>query len=148
MNVSQKCQYAIRAVLELAKCKGKGPTAIGEIASRQAIPPRFLEIILNELKQAGFVESRRGVQGGYLLVGGPGDISVGQIIKFVDGPLDPVKCIAEKGTPCPLKVGCSLIELWKRAKDAVENVYDSCSFQDLMDREQEMSYSKAMDFAI
>ena len=68
MNLSQKCQYAVRAIFELAKHYGRGPVAISQIAASQAIPQRFLENILNELRPTGLIESRRGIQGGYLLV--------------------------------------------------------------------------------
>lgn len=149
MTISQKCQYAVRAILELAKRYGKGPIAISDIAAKQAIPPRFLEIILNELKQGGFVESRRGVQGGYLLVMPPKTVTVGDIIRFVDGPLEPVKCISEKGKPsCPIKGKCALIDLWIEAKKAVEGVYDAATFQDLVEREQALDRSKAADYCI
>jgi Rrf2 family protein len=148
MNISQKCQYAVRSVLELAKRYGSGPIAIGEIAAKQAIPPRFLEIILNELKGGGFVQSRRGVQGGYLLAKPPQEIAVGEIIRFVEGPLEPVKCMSQKKPSCPLSGQCALIGLWKRAKEAVEGVYDSCSFQDLAEQEAAMDTANIGDFSI
>ena len=149
MKVSQKCQYAVRAVLELAKRYGQGPVTIGDIARKQAVPPRFLEIILNEMKQGGFVRSRRGAQGGYELGTRPRDLSVGQIIRMVDGPLDPVQCIAGRGAPeCPLGERCALISLWKRAKQAVEEVYDGTSFQDLVDQEAALLKNTAADFNI
>ena len=135
MNISQKCQYAVRATLELAKRFGNGPTPIGEVAARQAIPPRFLEIILNEMKQGGFVESRRGVQGGYMLIPKPADLTVGQIIRFVDGSFDPVKCLGETAASCEIRSRCALMELWTQAKTAVESVYDGTNFQQLAERE-------------
>lgn len=149
MNLSQKCQYAVRAVLELAKQYGHGPVAISQIAANQAIPQRFLENILNDLKPTGLIESRRGIQGGYLLARDPATITVGEVIRVVDGPLDPVKCIGERNTPCcPLKNTCSLIDLWSRAKAAVEAVYDGASFQDLVEQEQQLRGSTATDFCI
>ena len=90
MQLSQKCQYAIRAVFQLAKEHGGGPIKIADVAEAQAIPPRFLELILGELKQGGFTESRRGKRGGYLLARPPAQITVGDIIRFVEGPLGPV----------------------------------------------------------
>ena len=149
MRISQKCQYAIRAVLELAKRHGQGPVTIGDIARKQAAPPRFLEIILNEMRQGGLVRSRRGAQGGYELGRSPKDISVGQIIRLVDGPLDPVQCIAGRGAPaCPLGERCALVKLWKRAKAAVEEVYDGTSFQDLVEDEAKLLKNTAADFTI
>lgn len=136
MNLSQKCQYAVRAILELSKRHGKGTVPTSEIAAAQIIPQRFLEIILNELKPTGLIDSRRGVQGGYFLRKNPKEIAVGEVIRQIEGPLDPVRCTGDKDTPvCPLKGKCSLIELWDQAREAVEKVYDSTSFQDLVDRD-------------
>jgi Rrf2 family protein len=149
VNLSQKCQYAVRAVFELAKQYGKGPVTISQIAATQAIPQRFLEIILNELRPTGLIESRRGIQGGYLLARNPATISVGDIIRLVEGPLDPVKCIGDKNNPCcPLQDNCALARLWSRAKAAVETVYDGASFQDLVDEENELSKSPTIDYSI
>ena len=80
--VSQKCQYAIRATFELARRNGRGPIKIGEIAEAQAIPVRFLEVILNQLRQGGFVQSRRGA-GGCYLVRQPEEIKVGEITSML-----------------------------------------------------------------
>jgi len=107
---------------------------IAEIAEAQAIPPRFLEQILPQLKQAGYVESRRGVQGGYTMTVPPEVLTVGDVIRFIDGPLDPVQCIAGKRGACPLQGSCAFIGLWDRARQAVEEVYDSASFRDLADQ--------------
>jgi Rrf2 family cysteine metabolism transcriptional repressor len=149
VNLSQKCQYAIRAILELAKHYGEGPIAISQIAVSQAIPQRFLENILNELRPTGLIESRRGIQGGYLLARAPATISVGEIIRLVEGPLDPVKCIGDRNGPCcPLKNDCALFHLWTRAKEAVEAVYDNASFQELVDEERELNRAAVLDYCI
>ena len=148
MSISQKCQYAVRATLELAKHYGQGPIPISEIASSQAIPARFLENILNEMRQGGFVESRRGVQGGYFLLADPKELNVGRVIRFVDGPFDPVKCIGEQSNPCPLKGQCSLIDLWMKAKEAVEEVYDTITFHDLVEKERKLDRSRVLEYCI
>ncbi len=149
MNLSQKCQYAVRAVLELAKQYGQGPVAISQIAATQAIPQRFLENILNELKPTGLIESRRGIQGGYLLTKDPANVTVGEVIRLVEGPLDPVRCIGDRNAPCcPLKESCALINLWNRAKAAVEDVYNGTSFRDLIDEEKSLSGSQVIDYSI
>ena len=149
MILSQKCQYAIRAVLELAKRYGLGPVTIGDITRKQAVPPRFLEIILNEMRQGGLVRSRRGAHGGYELGTSPKDISVGQDIRLVDGPLDPVQCAGGRGArACPLGEGCALVKLWRRAKEALEEVYDGTSFQDLVEEEAALQKKDGADFTI
>ena len=135
MNLSQKCQYALRALFELATRRGEGPISTGEIAQAQAIPPRFLELILAQLKQAGYVESQRGARGGYRLAASPDALTVGEVIRLVEGPLGPVKCLASPDqADCPLMGRCVFLGLWERAYDAVSQVYDSTSLQDLIDQ--------------
>ncbi|MBN1436331.1 MAG: Rrf2 family transcriptional regulator [Sedimentisphaerales bacterium] len=134
MNISQKCQYALRAVFELAKRQDQSPTKIADIAQTQAIPIRFLEAILSELKHGGFVESRRGVRGGYLLSQSSKDLTPGKIIEFVDGPLSPVNCLeANQSNPCPLQTDCAFKEMWVRAYEAVSEVYNSMTFGELVE---------------
>lgn len=136
ISISQKCQYALRAIFELARQQTGKPTPIGQIAEAQAIPPRFLELILNELKQAGFVQSRRGVQGGYMLTVPPAELTVGKVIDLVDGPVQPVKCVVGGGVKCPMKGSCTFLDMWKQAGDAMTQVFDQTTFQTLLDREK------------
>jgi Rrf2 family protein len=149
MSISQKCQYAIRALLELSKRTGQTPMRSGEIAQKQAIPQRFLENILNELKTAGVVEARRGVQGGFVLALKPENLTVGRVIRIVDGSMDPVICT--KGPDhceCPLKDRCTLLSLWEEAKTAVEKVYDRVTFAELASREMAMEDEAALEYCI
>jgi len=134
--ISQKCQYALRAIHELAKQYGRGPIKIADIAQTQAIPPRFLEVILGQLKQGGFVESQRGSEGGYRLVRTPRDLTVGEIIRFVQGPIAPVACL--QGDPrdsCELGGDCVFIPMWAKVHQAVSAIYDTTTFQDFVDEE-------------
>ena len=149
MNISQKCQYAVRALLELAKRYGQPPVRSGEIAAQQVIPPRFLENILNELKTAGLVESHRGAKGGFQLACPPQQLTVGRVIRLIEGPFDPVRCTGDQdNTSCPLRDGCALIDLWSEAKEAIEKVYDSVTFQDLVDREIDLDRRKVANYCI
>jgi len=149
LSLSQKCQYAVRAVLELSKRYDQGPVSAGEIADRQAIPQRFLEIILNELKPTGLIDSRRGIKGGYYLSLPPRQITVGRVIRLIEGPLDPVRCVGDQNTKCcPLRDKCSLIQLWDKAREAVEKVYDSANFQELVERERDLDRQNTLDYCI
>jgi len=141
MQVSQKCQYALRAVYELAKRRGEGPATAPDIARAQAIPPKFLELILQELRQAGLIESRRGPQGGYLLAGDPRALTVGQVIRLIEGPFAPVSCIAagDPGAPGPWG-RCAFLNMWERAHSAVAGVLDATTFQDLIEAEREVAF--------
>jgi Rrf2 family protein len=147
--VSQKCQYAIRALFELARRHGEGPVRIGDIAGTQAIPLRFLEVILGQLRQAGFVQSRRGAAGGYFLARPPTQLSVGEIVQFVEGPLVPVECMTGMSArECAFSGKCVFIDMWKRAAKAVSDVYDGTSFQDLVDDEARRQKAPALTYSI
>ena len=137
MFVTQKCQYTLRALFELAKRHGTVPASAAEIAEAQAIPARFLELILQGLKDSWQVSSRRGNSGGYMLAVAPEAITVGDIIRLVDGSLAPVQCVSGRGHGhCPMKGQCAFMGLWHKAQAAVEEVYDSTTLQDLIDNER------------
>ncbi len=140
MKVSLKCQYALRAVFELARHYGAGPRSVADVADSQAIPPRFLELILRELRQAGIVESRRGARGGYLLAVSPELLTAGDVVRQIDGPFAPVECIQEGGDGCPLGPPCAFVEMWERTRDAVSGVLDTTTFRDLVEAEREVGH--------
>jgi len=140
MLLTQKCQYALRAIFELARHIGEGPVKIADIAEVQAIPPRFLEVILTQLKQAGFVASQRGSEGGYILIRSPAELSVGEVMRFVQGPIGPVDCMLESAKDkCPLYGNCVFLPMWERARVAMSGVYDTTTFQDLVDNAERQS---------
>lgn len=134
MLVSHKCQYALRALFELAKRNGEGPIRIADIAERQAIPVRFLEVILSQLKQGGFVASQRGAEGGYWLARDPDQITVGDVIRFVEGAIGPVACVAGTNIAedCQLAGDCVFLPMWQKVKDAMSAVYDGTTLADLV----------------
>lgn len=137
--ISQKCQYALRAIFELARHYGGGPVKIADIAQAQAIPQKFLEAILGQLKQGGFVQSIRGVEGGYLLLKEPAQLSVGEVLQFVQGPIGPVGCVVGDGqTDCPLTGRCVFLPMWERVRKAVSDIYYNTTFQDLLDQDMAM----------
>ncbi len=148
MNLSQKCQYALRAMFELSTRQGQGPVPVGQIATEQDIPARFLELILVQLKQAGYIESRRGVQGGYSLSVAPKELSVGDVIRTIEGPLLPVKRNEDPGRRTPPPGDAAFGRLWERAEKAVADVYDTTSFQDLIDEERAARLKFTADFSI
>ena len=149
MLVPQKAQYALRGVFELAKRFGQGPAKVADIAEAQAIPPRFLEVILNQLKQAGFLDSRRGREGGYFLTRRPERISAGEVIRFMQGDMSPVEC-GTRGSRsrCPLYGDCVFLPMWQRAEKAVSAVYDGTTFGDLVEKEKNRAGEYVPDFSI
>ncbi|MCE5278271.1 MAG: Rrf2 family transcriptional regulator [Planctomycetaceae bacterium] len=134
MTVSQKCNHALRAMFELAMRQDQGVTTIAEIAVSQKAPLRFLEGILVELKRGGIVDSRRGVRGGYVLAMDPRDITVGQIIRLIDGEIAPA--VAAGAVEAASRGGTALGNLWQRAAESLAGVYDSTTLHDLVEEER------------
>ncbi len=138
MLITKKNQYALRAIFELAKHNGKGPRKISDIAQAQAIPEKFLEVILSQLKGSGLVDSKRGFYGGYSLIRSPEKITVGDIMRFMERDMDLIGCVAlVPETNCPFKGDCAFFPMWTKVKDAIFKVYDETTIQDLIDNEQE-----------
>jgi len=138
MGVTQKCQYALRALFELAKREGAGATKSADLAISQAIPKRFLEVILHQLRQGGFVEAMRGKEGGFFLARPASAILVGDVIRYVDGPIRLVDCLQEKSSfPCPLLGNCVFQEVWDDARKALERVYDAKTLVELVEMERQ-----------
>ena len=136
MQISKKCYYALRALFVLTNDYSLSrPIKIASIASRQGIPKRFLEVILNELRQGGFVESRRGVDGGYRLARKPETISVGEVVRFVDGDIAPVSCVAadSEQAVCELNFQCPFYDFWLRVREVMDSVYDGTSMADIVE---------------
>ena len=144
MLVSRKCQYALRAVFELALRNSEGPVKIHEIARSQDIPVRFLEIILNQLKHAGFVQSRRGKVGGYILARDPQELTVGQIVNFVQGPLQPV----DEQINGPARGNHAFQHFWADVDNAVRRIYNQTTIGDLLEQEMIQGKNSAITYAI
>ena len=135
MKVSKKCQYALRALFELA-WRGNGePVKTHSIADGQGMSVRFTEIILNELKHGGFVDSRRGSEGGYVLAREAGDVRIGEVVEFVDGPISLVPEGQGKGDQALLGSG-AFSQFWREVNDAVCHVCGSRTFADLVELER------------
>jgi len=147
--VSQKCRYALRAILELAKQFNAGSLKVAVIAKAQDIPPRFLEVILSELKQGGFVESRRGNEGGYLLLRSPRKLSVGEVMRFVEGPIGPVASgDGAAGNRYRSSSDVVFQSMWRSAEKALSDIYDGTTFQNLIEEEARVRGQEALSYAI
>ncbi len=148
VNVTRKCQYALRAVYELAEKYHREFVPVSSIAAAQVIPLRFLETIFAELRRAGIVSARRGVGGGYVLSVPPAEISVGQIIRLIDGSLSPVSCAGDDEFDCPRDGRCVFLPMWNRAREAVSHIYDETTFADLIRIGQELARETVADYCI
>ena len=135
MKISKKCQYALKAVLELAWRNPGEPVKTHDIAKAQRISPRFTEIILNELKHGGFVESRRGNEGGYMLTRDPKALTVREIIEYIQGTISVAPEAVKDNGDTAFFGNEAFKELWQEINDTVTEVFDKKTFADLVELE-------------
>jgi len=132
MNISVKGEYALQAIFDLASQRPGEPIRIADIAGRQKIPQKFLELILASLKQAGFVESRRGAEGGYRLARPAESITVGEVLRFVEGAQH-----GKNRTRSPVagaQAATPFTDTWQQVDQAVSGIVDKTSFAELIRR--------------
>ena len=130
MKLSTKGQYGVRAMYDLAQLYGGAPQSVKCIAERQGIPEAYLEQLIAPLRRAGLVLSIRGAQGGYVLADKPANISVGAILRALEGPLAATECVV---SACEHADGCAMHALWMRIHQGVNQVMDGISLQDMLD---------------
>jgi Rrf2 family protein len=136
--LSMKAKYGLRALAALAKEHGNGPILISDIASTESIPHKFLELILLDLKRKGILQSKRGKGGGYALSRPPSRISVGEVIRALDGPLALLPCVSQTAyqrcDECVDEVTCGLRHVMKEVRDATATILDGTTLEDLLTR--------------
>lgn len=143
MKLSSKGDYATRVVMELAATEGPRALSVHELALRTGISQKYLEQIMMRLRGAELVRSHRGVNGGYELAVEPGEITVGQVIRVMDGPLSPSPCASQSAhVPCPVyrcptEQSCVLRGLWLDVRNAISDVLDGTTFEELARRQRE-----------
>ncbi|MGI6686568.1 MAG: RrF2 family transcriptional regulator [Bacillota bacterium] len=134
MNISTKGRYGLRAILDIAVHQEREPIALSSIAERQGLSEGYLEQLMIPLKRAGLIRSVRGAQGGYLLIKQPGEIMVGDVIRALEGPIAPVPCVNEDyPEDCNRADSCPTRKVWSKVRDAVAEVLDSFSLEDLVE---------------
>jgi Rrf2 family protein len=155
MKLSVRGEYALRALLVLARDfqEDDSVVRIQEISKKQNIPKRFLEQILNDLKSAHLVESKRGVAGGYRLRRRPDRINMAEIIRHIEGPLAPVSCVSEKfyeKCSCPDEARCAIRSVMKETRDAIVQIMERVTLADLAERARKLEHevTNPMDFVI
>ncbi len=134
MRVSTRGEYGVRAMFDLAVNFGQGPIALKTIAERQMVSESYLEQLMAELRKAGLVHSKRGAQGGYELADKPANVSIGEIIRVLEGPITPVDCLdteTERGPYCGTPERCVLRNFWKELQDSMTKVLDNTTLEDL-----------------
>jgi Rrf2 family protein len=142
MNLSKRGEYGLRAMIDITLCQGldgTGPCVvqIKEIAEHQHIPAKFLEQILLSLKNAGILHSKMGVGGGYYLARSPEQISLGQIVRVLDGPLAPIRCVSQMAYEpcgCPDEETCGLRLVMLDVRNAIADILDGSSLAEVAQR--------------
>ncbi|WP_300157296.1 Rrf2 family transcriptional regulator [Solidesulfovibrio sp.] len=134
MKLTTRSRYGTRMILDMALHGGDGPVRIKDIAERQGVSVKYLEKLVRELKQAGFVRSRRGPRGGHELAMPLETISVGDIVRTLEGELSLVECESDPGRPCPRLADCLTREVWVEASKAMHQALDAITLADLVAR--------------
>ena len=155
MKLSTRGEYALRALLVLGRDYQEDDSVvrIQEISDQQNIPKRFLEQILNDLKSAGIVESKRGVTGGYRLAMPADQITLASVIRHMEGALAPVSCVSEKfyrRCSCPNEAKCGIRNVMKEVRDAIVNVLERVTVAELCQRVRKLQIDPAasIDYVI
>ncbi len=146
MKLSTKGRYGARAALELAQRYGSGPVMVREIAESQNISERYLEHILNSLRASGLVRSTRGARGGYELAKPPSAITLGDVVRSLEGPLDIVSCTQDED--CSRTENCVTMQVWKDVRDAIEGVLDRVTLESLLQQLRSLRSRNIPDYSI
>ena len=136
--MSKRGEYALRALIDfgVAQAIGRPLLQVSELASKEGLPIKFLEQILMQLKAAGYLESKRGKHGGYLLARPPENISMGQVARLIDGPLAPIACVSQTAyckCSCPDEEHCGLRILMLDVRNAISNILDRYTLADVVE---------------
>jgi Rrf2 family protein len=132
--ISQRAKYALRALVALCRTRSGEPVMISDISQSQAIPKKFLEQILLELKRHGLVASRRGRTGGYILLRAPEEITFGEVLRLIDGPIAPLPCLSKiayrRCRDCADERTCEVRHVFARVAEATREVLDRTTLAD------------------
>ena len=153
MKLTVRGEYALRALIVLGLNSNQSVVQIQTISKLQNIPKRFLEQILNELRSAGIVESRRGVAGGYRLRLPPDKVTLAEVIRYIEGPLAPVSCVSERfyeRCTCPDESNCGIRSVMKDVREAIVKILESVTLAQLCERVRKLqgAHANPLDYVI
>jgi Rrf2 family protein len=135
MKLSKKTDYALRALIYLSLRYEKGSVQIKEISAREKLPTKFLENILLSLRKAGVLRSKLGLKGGYSLARPPEQITLGEVIRILDGTIAPMGCVSHvEYESCPAEAGCAVKSVMQDVRNAVARILDDTTLADLTER--------------
>jgi len=136
LKLSTKGQYGVRAMFEVARNYGKGTTTIKEISERQDVSVSYLEQLLNRLRRAGLVDSVKGPGGGYVLTREPAQVTIGDILRVLEGPVAITSCMDPSADGCERVDSCVARLLWKSLGERIEKFLDQITLQELLEEEK------------
>lgn len=149
MKISYRGDYVLKIILDLSLVFGKGIRSIKDISKRQDIPEKFLEQIITTLKRAGYVKTIRGAKGGVLLSKDPAEITLGEIIRLVDGPTSPIACVSRSGyASCDFENRCAFRDVFRDIRDRVNDIVDQTTFADMVAKARRMGEMETIDYSI
>ncbi len=153
MKLSLRGEYTLRALVVLGRSYREPVVRIQTISQQQNIPKRYLEQILNDLKSAGVVESKRGVAGGYRLSQPPEKVTLAHVIRHIEGALAPISCVSERfyeKCTCPDEARCPIRSIMQEVRAAIVKILENVSVADLCQRAQQLDEEqfKRLDFVI
>ena len=130
--ISTKARYALRVMIDLAQNQQDGYIPLKDIAARQDISEKYLEIILKALVKGKIIKGLRGKGGGYMLTRSPEEYVIGEIIELTEGPLAPVACMLPDADPCPRKDTCMTLPLWKKYDSVIHDFFYNITLEDVL----------------
>lgn len=140
MRLSTRGRYGLKAMFQLALYYGEGPIALKQIADEQNLSESYLEQLFSALRKEGLIKSVRGAQGGYMLSKEPENITVGEIIRCLEGSIAPSDCVLESdGFTCTNENKCVTKTVWMKIKDSIDNVIDGITLQDMINDNAEIN---------
>ena len=138
MRLSTRGRYGLKAMFQLARHYGEGPIPLNSIASAQELSENYLEQLVSSLRKAGLLNSVRGAQGGYMLAKPPNNITVGNILRVLEGDMAPADCVIDNANGCEREESCVTKLVWMQIRDSINQVIDSISLQDMLDEQAQM----------
>jgi Rrf2 family cysteine metabolism transcriptional repressor len=142
MKLSTRGRYGVRALLDLAVHQGKGLVLLKDIAGRQEVSLAYLEHLITPLIAAGLVKSTRGARGGVLLLKPPSEIKLSEVIQLLEGSIGPVDCVNNPDI-CSRSAFCVTRDIWSEMRNAMSQVLDSTTLQDLIERQRRKGQAEA-----
>lgn len=134
MRISTRGRYGLRAMVDMALHCESGPVALREIAERQGVSESYLEQVFASLRKAGIITALRGAQGGYVLGRPASEITIGTILRILEGPITPVQCTSQSERCCDREDHCVTRPLWVELEQLINGFLDSTTLQDLIDK--------------